>query len=78
MPGKDLLLVAKLNQCSAHWFVVRGRHCASLRMIQEPLPGQVQALPQPGAPVLLGSGTLLGGPRSRGIFSCGVSCCSSG
>lgn len=29
-------------------------------MIQEPLPGRAQVLPQPREPVLLGSGTRLG------------------
>lgn len=89
MFGKALLFSRKtqsvlgtLVQCCLTlglvWFIIRGRHCASLRMIQEPLPGQVQTLPRPGELILLGSGTHLGADRSRGISSCGVSCCSSG
>lgn len=57
---------------------VRGRHCASLRLIQEPPRGQVLVSPQPGPLALLGPRSRHGFDRSRGISSCGASCCSSG
>lgn len=51
--------------CSAFWYLaviraaVRRRRSASLLLLQEPLPGQVQGSPRPEAPLPLGPGAHL-------------------
>lgn len=54
-----------MRLCSAFWYLavmraaVRRRRSASLLLLQEPLPGQVQGSPRPEAPLPLGPGAHL-------------------
>lgn len=53
--------------------MVRGRHSANLRMIQEQPPGQVQELPRPEVLFLLGLGTLPGSDlEGERVRKCGM------